>query len=266
MFFILRRGVPAMTNPLKRGSAPDRAQPVHLRPGSFKPGHKKHGGRRRGTPNKFSGEYKNDIFEAAYRVGEDANGKAGMVGYLRWVARHHPKAFGRLLGSVMKLQELEIGMPEKPLPTVEEHDEEVRAYFGLCSDERTQPEPAEPRSATAPTRHKDRTPRQTKRARPKRSNSKARRQKRPQPPDPESPWAWTGQDAPVGPLMHLAIVRPKEFCALLQATLPRPTAWQRGCAERRAWEESLRLEEQERVRKKSRTQGRVEENRCHNKK
>ena len=116
-----------------------------------------------------------------------------------------------LLRSVMELEELEIGMPEKPLPTVEEHDEEVRAYFGLCSDERTQPEPAEPRSATAPTRHKDRTPRQTKRARPKRSNSKARRQKRPQPPDPELPWAWTGQDAPVGPLMHLAIVRRRSF-------------------------------------------------------
>ena len=163
----------------------------------------------------------------------------------------------------MELQELEVGMSEKPLPTVEERDEEAMAYFDLCSDERTQPEPAEP-PATARIRHEDRTPRQTKRARPKRSNSKARRQK-PPPPDPELPWAWTGQDAPVGPLMHLAIVRPNDFCALLQATLPRPTAWQRGCAERRAWEESLRVEEQERVRKKSRTRGPVEENRCHNK-
>jgi hypothetical protein len=244
-----------MTNRFRRGSAPDRARSGDQRPGSFKKGHKKLGGRKRGTPNKMSPEYQNDIFEAAHRVGEDAAGTLGIVSYFRWVARHHPQIMGRLLGSVMELQELEIGMPEKPLPTAEEHDEEVRAYFGLCSDERTQPEPAEPRSATALTRHKDRTPRQTKRARPKRSNSKARRQKRPQPHDPESPWAWTGQDAPVGPLMHLAIVRPKEFCALLQATLPRPTAWQRGCAEPRAWEESLRVEEQERVRKKRQDSG-----------
>ena len=253
-----------MKNPHKRGSAPDRAREAWERPGSFKKGHKKLGGRKKGTPNLLSTDYKMAILEAAYRVGEDANGKLGIVGYLQWVAIHHPKAFCRLLGGVMELQELEVGMPEKPLPTVEERDEEVRAYFGVCSDERTQPEPAEPQSATARTRHEDRTPRQTKRARPKRSNSKARGQK-PPPPDPESPWAWTGQDAPVGPLMHLAIVRPNDFCTLLQATLPRPTAWQRGCAERRAWEESLRVEEQERVRNKSRTRGPVEENRRHNK-
>jgi hypothetical protein len=163
-----------MTNPHKRGSAPDRARDARLRPGSFKNGHRKLGGRKRGTPNTFSPDYKRAILEAAYRVGEDANGKLGIVGYLQWVAIHHPKAFCRLLGGVMELQELEVGMPEKPLPTVEERDEEAMAYFDLCSDERTQPEPAEP-PATARTRHEDRTPRQTKRARPKRSNATARR-------------------------------------------------------------------------------------------
>ena len=45
-----------------------------------------------------------------------------------------------------------------------------------------------------------------------------------EPPDPDLPWAWTGRDAPVGSLMHLAIIDPMEFCTLLQAALPRPTA------------------------------------------
>jgi hypothetical protein len=116
-------------NPHKRGSAPDRAREASDRPGSFKKGRKKVGGRKKGTPNAFSADYKRAILEAAYRVGEDANGKLGIVGYLQWVAIHHPKAFCRLLGGVMELQELEVGMPEKPLPTVEERDEEAMAYF-----------------------------------------------------------------------------------------------------------------------------------------
>ena len=191
-------------------------RPEDERPGTFKKGHKKRGGRQRGTPNIFSAEYKKDILEAAYRVGEDANGKLGIAGYLKWVALHHPKAFCRLLGSVMELQELEIEMPEKPSLTIEELDQEIRAHIGLSSDERTYPGPDEPASAT---RHTDRTPRQTERSQPKRSNSKPRTQKQAQPPDPDSPWAWTGKDTPLGPLMHAAITDPVAFCTLLQAAL-----------------------------------------------
>ena len=66
-----------MADRLKRGSAPGRARSEDQRPGSFKKGHKKRGGRQRGTPNKFSAEYKKDIFEAAHRVGMDANGTLG---------------------------------------------------------------------------------------------------------------------------------------------------------------------------------------------
>jgi hypothetical protein len=36
-----------MSNPFKRGSAPDRAQPADRRSGSFKQGHEKRGGRNR---------------------------------------------------------------------------------------------------------------------------------------------------------------------------------------------------------------------------
>jgi hypothetical protein len=40
--------------------------------------------------------------------------------------------------------------------------------------------------------------------------------------DSESPWAWTGQDFPVGPLMQLAVAKPKAFCELLVAAFLRP--------------------------------------------
>ena len=58
-----------MADRLKRGSAPGRARSEDQRPGSFKKGHKKRGGRQRGTPNKFSAEYKKHILEAATASG-----------------------------------------------------------------------------------------------------------------------------------------------------------------------------------------------------
>ena len=82
-----------MTNPRKRGSAPDRARDAHLRPGSFKKGHRKLGGRKRGTPNAFSPDYKQAILEAAHRVGHDGNGEDGAVGYFSWVGERDPDFF-----------------------------------------------------------------------------------------------------------------------------------------------------------------------------
>jgi hypothetical protein len=235
-----------MTDRFNRGNAPGRARSEDQRPGSFKKGHQKRGGRQRGTPNKFSAEYKKNIFEAANRVGEDANGTFGIVGYLEWVARHHPRIMCGLLGSVMELQELEIGQPQQPRGTAEQLNE-IAAYFGFGSNDQTQAEPAEPRSVPDRTGRKDWTRRQTESAqtpsRRKRTKSKERTQKPNQTPAPDLPWAWTGRDDPVGPLMHLAIMEPKEFCGLLQAVLPRPTALQRGLAARRAWEERRRAEE-----------------------
>ena len=74
------------------------------RPGSFKKGHKKRGGRQRGTPDKLTAEYKRDILEAAHRIGEDANGTLGVVGYLSWVAGRYPRIFCGLHGSMLELQ------------------------------------------------------------------------------------------------------------------------------------------------------------------
>jgi hypothetical protein len=72
-----------MTNPWKRGSAPERARKADQRPGSFKPGHKKLGGRKRGTPNVFSADFRTAIIHAAHGIGSDGNGKDGIVGYVK---------------------------------------------------------------------------------------------------------------------------------------------------------------------------------------
>ena len=112
-----------MTNPCKRGGAPGRAQSEDSRSGSFKHGHEKLGGRKRGTPNFFSIDYKRAILEAAYRIGHDGNGKNGVVGYFTWVADHHPRIFaGVLLISLLPIEYAESNMPEPPRRTVEELD------------------------------------------------------------------------------------------------------------------------------------------------
>ena len=58
-----------------RGSSPERS-------GDFKVGHKKLGGRQKGTRNYYSADLKRTLFEAAFRVGSDAKGKDGLLGYL----------------------------------------------------------------------------------------------------------------------------------------------------------------------------------------
>ena len=150
-----------------------------------------------------------------------------MVGYLRWVARRYPQIFCSMLGRELELQELETGLPQRERPTVEEFNEAVRAHIELAGHDQSQTEPAEP-SAADRTGRKDRTRRQTEPARAPSTRKRIIREegthRANEPTDPDLPWAWTGRDAPVGQLMHLAITDPKEFCALLQAALPRPTA------------------------------------------
>jgi hypothetical protein len=88
-------------NPSKRASAPGRQRDASKRPGTFKHGHEKLGGRKRGTPNVFSRDYKKAILEAGYRLGQDGNGKDGIVGYFSWVAHYYPRAYCKLLASVL---------------------------------------------------------------------------------------------------------------------------------------------------------------------
>jgi hypothetical protein len=86
-----------MTHRLTRGSAPGRDRDALQRPGSFKKGHKKVGGRKRGTPNVMTREYKEAIIQAA----SQAEGKDGLVGYLKLVALKDPKAICKLLCAML---------------------------------------------------------------------------------------------------------------------------------------------------------------------
>jgi len=174
---------------------------VPPRPSSFKPGHEKRGGRKRGTPNAFSADYKRAIIEAAYRIGNDGNGKDGVVGYFAWVALRHPRIFCTvLLINILPLEFAEDSTAEQPHWTKEESNERIRDYIGLASRDRAKRQIVQTESG--------------------------------------SPWDWTGQDFPVGWLMQLAVENPKAFCTLITAAFLRPpTKWQRGLAARRAWEQ-----------------------------
>ena len=186
-----------MTNPFTRGSASGRERPEYLRPGTFKRGHEKRGGRERGTLNAFSREHKRALFEAAYRIGFDGNGKNGFVGYFHWVRVQHPLIFFGVLMIPLMLKLAE--EPASPQSTIEELNEQVRNSLRLARKERMKRQTVQTESP--------------------------------------SPWDWTGQEPPVGPLMHLAVGDPKAFCTLMTAAFLRPpTRWQRGVAARRAWE------------------------------
>jgi hypothetical protein len=60
-------------------------------------------GRKPGVPNKTTTQLKSAILEAAAEHGEDDEGKGGLKGYLRKVAREDTKAFAGLLGRVLPL-------------------------------------------------------------------------------------------------------------------------------------------------------------------
>ena len=64
-----------------------------------KPGERR-GGRKKGTPNKFTAELKEMILQAA----EQAGGEGGTVGYLKTQATANPGPFLSLLGKVLPLQ------------------------------------------------------------------------------------------------------------------------------------------------------------------
>ena len=93
-----------MGNPFNRGSAPGRARDASQRSGSFKPGHQKLGGRKKGTPNRISGDTKQLLLEVVRYVGSIGNGKDGVVGYYKWLAKCHPKVFLTQLARLLPLE------------------------------------------------------------------------------------------------------------------------------------------------------------------
>ena len=185
-----------MTNPLKRGSAPNRAQPDYARPGSFKSGHEKRGGRKRGTPNLISADYRKAILEAAYRVGNDGNGKDGIVGYFEWVAVSHPAIFCTQLGNLLPLEFAERNAPEEPRRTMEEINQWVRDYIKLTGKNRTEEKTVQVESRSA--------------------------------------WDWTGQPFPVGTLMQIAVTNPKAFGTAIAAAFLQPPTKRRGLGANRS--------------------------------
>lgn len=60
-------------------------------------------GRPKGVPNRTTTVLKDAILLAAGDVGEDGNGKDGLQGYLRMVAKTDVKAFSGLVGRVLPL-------------------------------------------------------------------------------------------------------------------------------------------------------------------
>jgi hypothetical protein len=67
--------------------------------------------------NAFSSDYKKAILEAAYRVGNDGNGKDGVVGYFSWVGECHPAIFYTVLYiSLLPLETAESNGRSEVLP------------------------------------------------------------------------------------------------------------------------------------------------------
>jgi hypothetical protein len=92
-------------------------------PRGRKKGTPKTGGRRKGTPNKITALLKEAVIKAAEIVGEDGNGKNGLVGYLCAAAKENIPAFLTLLGKAMPLQLTGGGDDDAPLKFTLQLDE-----------------------------------------------------------------------------------------------------------------------------------------------
>lgn len=75
----------------------------------FERGHKKVGGRRAGTPNRFSPDLRQMTLEALHRLGG--------LDYLVWLGRKHPRLFVRLLIRLMPPRQVEY--VEQPQPIIQ---------------------------------------------------------------------------------------------------------------------------------------------------
>jgi hypothetical protein len=181
---------PSLGQPARSRKPASESRP---RPGSFKSGHAKLGGRKKGTPNLISADYKRALLEAAYRVGNDGNGKDGVIGYFTWIGTRYPTFFYvELFTRLLALEEYE--PPAEPRRTAEELNQSVRHFIGLSETNRT-------RSSV-----------QTKKFEWLRGGPNA-------------------QASLVQDLMRLAVEKPKIFCRKFSAALlVPPKGWRRRAA------------------------------------
>lgn len=158
----------------------------------FKRGHPKRGGRKRGTPNRTRSDLKNAIVEVMDRIGENGAGKGGAPGFVLWMAQYHPKEYAGLLVRMLQINprlEVPQSFSDDQLRSTDERSQEMR-NGAPCSGQRD----------------KATTTNQSSRS------------------EPGAPWEWTGQPAPVGQLMDLAIRTPNKFCKILcDVMLPPPS-------------------------------------------
>jgi hypothetical protein len=149
--------------------------------GGFKSGHQKLGGRKRGTPNKSNLFDQRAVLRAAHLVGSDLNGKDGLVGYFKWVAINHPRAFLTPASRIMDLQEGPQSWVARPPQTREQLLWEIEEFLGPDSED----DDKDAHEAS-----------------------------------PDEPWSWTGRAYPIGLLMHLAVISPAAYFRMLAASLP----------------------------------------------
>ena len=115
-----------MSNPFSRGSAPGRARDADQRRGSFKPGHKKVGGRKKGTPNRISADFKTAVLAVADRIGMDGKGKDGVVGYFGYIAERYPAAYCKLVSRFIDFEEV---YPERSSPIADQLNSDLREHM-----------------------------------------------------------------------------------------------------------------------------------------
>ena len=130
-----------MTNPFNRGTAPGRARDASERPGTFKPGHKKVGGRKKGTPNALSADYKNAIIAAAYFAGRDGMGAGGLIGYCQRLLIEAPDVALMLLARMFIYDDVD-WPPDDRILGKEQNNKEVRELIGANKTDSGSPDPA----------------------------------------------------------------------------------------------------------------------------
>ena len=75
----------------------EKVKATHFQPGNTM-------AKRKRQHNKITRDLKEGIIDAAIAVGEDGKGKGGLLGYLKMLARKHPKYYVQLLARVLPLQ------------------------------------------------------------------------------------------------------------------------------------------------------------------
>jgi hypothetical protein len=75
-----------------------------VNPSHFKPGRGKTGGRQAGVRNRTTRLLKECVLLAAELEGSDGEGKDGLIGFLRRIAKDDLRTFAMLLGRVLPLQ------------------------------------------------------------------------------------------------------------------------------------------------------------------